>query len=108
MVGLEDGILVRWNNVAKVPGQTTVAAKNVVYGRSLVPTEPADPAQKDAEKMIFNVDFEAGSCVQREFYEFHKAAIVCVHFVNNVQLDMVSVDETGWLAMWTHEEEDFR
>lgn len=77
------------------------------YGRSTTPAEPADPSAQGAENLIFNVDLDKGGIAQREFYEFHKAAIVCVHFRENVLLDMVTVDESGWLATWKQDAEHF-
>jgi hypothetical protein len=107
VVGLENGMLVKWNSVKSIADEVTISGKNVIYGRSIARMEPADPKGKGAEKLIFTVDREKGECAQREFFEFHKAAIMCVHFVNNLQLDMVSVDETGWVALWKYEEELF-
>ena len=76
VLGCQNGQVIKWNNMSKVAGATTVSAHNVIYGAPVPTTEPADPT--DATQLrgngavpVFSID--KGGCPKREFFEFHKA-----------------------------------
>jgi len=110
VIGCQSGQLVKWNNMSKVAGATTVSTHNVIYGAPVPITEPADPT--DATQLrgngavpIFSVD--KGSCPKREYFEFHKAKVLGIHFIEHAKLDMVTVDENAFLAIWKYTDEFF-
>lgn len=40
--------------------------------------------------------------VRREFHHYHRHPILFLGFVDLVSLDMVSLDEAGYLALWPY------
>ncbi|GMH97431.1 hypothetical protein TrVE_jg3231 [Triparma verrucosa] len=103
VVGCSNGSLVKWNNISKTAGETTVSSLNVIYGPPVPSTEPGDPTNSDPAP-VYSVDSKIGECPKREYFSYHKSPIISVHFLEHMSLDMVSVDSSGFCALWKYED----
>ena len=97
VVGTHAGTVVRYNDPAE--------AGLLRYGKSTAQAEPALPHADPEAELTRAIRGPAHPdaprrAAEREYYEVHRAPILCLGFVNVDSLELATLDADGVLAKW--------